>query len=92
MVLCSIHIKGVHRCRIHSALDNISDHFSQHGKKPSIHELRTFRCDVYPITSFPKKLDEITQEGSFMGYTNRTPTKNGGNHKQRDSNTVHMKI
>ena len=39
-----------HRCRIHSALDNISTHFAWYGKNPSIHELRTFGCDIYPIT------------------------------------------
>ena len=37
-------------------------------KKPSIHELIILGCDIYPITSSPKKLDVRTQEGSFMGY------------------------
>ena len=60
----------VHSCRINSALDKISPHFTLYGKIPSIYELRTFGCDIYPITSSPKKLDERTQAGSFMGYTN----------------------
>ena len=60
----------VHRCRIHSALDNISPHFVWYGKNPSIHELKTFRCDIYPITSSPKKLYYRTKAESFMGYTN----------------------
>ena len=59
---------------MHSALENISSHFAWYGKKPSIHELRTFGCDIYPITSSPKKLDDRTQEGSFMGYTNNRAT------------------
>ena len=40
----------VHRCIINSALENISPHFSWNGKKPIIHELRTFGCDIYSIT------------------------------------------
>ena len=36
----------VYRCRINSALDNISPHFAWYGKNPSIHELRTFKCDI----------------------------------------------
>ena len=60
----------VHICRIHSALDNISPHFAWYGKNPSIHELITFQCDIYPITSSPKKLYYRTHAGSFMGYTN----------------------
>ena len=36
----------VHRCRIHSALENISSHFAWYGKKLIIHELRTFGCDI----------------------------------------------
>ena len=51
----------VNRCRIHSSVDNISLHFSWYGKNPSIHEPRTFGCDIYPITSSPKKLDDRTQ-------------------------------
>ena len=39
----------VHRCIIHSALDYISPHFTFYGKNPSIHELRTFGFDIYPI-------------------------------------------
>ena len=51
----------VHRNIIHSALENISPHFAWYGKKPSINEIRIFGCDIYPITSSTKKLDEITQ-------------------------------
>ena len=36
----------------------------------SIHEIRTFVFDIYPITSSPKKVYGLTQEGLFMGYTN----------------------
>ena len=60
----------VHRFKINNGLDNNSPHFVWYGKKPSIHELRKFGCDIYPITSSTKKLDGITKEGSFMGYTN----------------------
>ena len=52
----------VHRCRMHSALDNISTHFSWYGKKPKIHELRAFGCDIYPIKSSTKTLYERTQD------------------------------
>ena len=64
----------VHICIIHSALDNTPPHFAWHGKKHIIHEIRAFGCDIYPITSSPKKIDDITQEGSFMGYTNSRAT------------------
>ena len=50
-----------HRYKIHSALDNTSPQFSWYGQNPSIHELRTFGGDIHPITSSPKKLDDITQ-------------------------------
>ena len=67
---CAAEISAeVHRCRVHLALDNISPHFAWYGKNPCIHELRTFGCDIHPITSYPKKLGTRTQEGSFMGYT-----------------------
>ena len=33
-----------------------------------------FGREIYPITSSPKKLDNITQEQSFMGYTNSRAT------------------
>ena len=50
----------IHKCRIQSALYNKSPHFEWYGKKPSIHEIRTFGCDIYPIKSSPKKLDDKT--------------------------------
>ena len=56
-----------HRWKIHSGLDNTSPHFEWYSKINSIHELRTFGCYIYSIKSFTKKLDEITQEVSFMG-------------------------
>ena len=72
---CAAEISAeVHKCRIHSALYNISPQFAWYGKNTSIQELRTFGCDIYPITSSNKELDEITQEGSFMGYTNSRAT------------------
>ena len=64
----------LYRCKLHSELDNTSPKFSWYGKNTSIHELKTFGCDIYPITSSPKKLDDRTQKGSFMGYTNTTYT------------------
>ena len=68
---CAAEISAeVHRCRINSALDNVSPHFAWYGKKSSIHELRKFGCDIYPIPSSPENFYDITQEGSFMGYTN----------------------
>ena len=63
-----------HRCIIHSGLDNTSPHFAWYVKKPSIHKIITFGCDIYPITSSTKKLYDITQEGSFMGYKNSIAT------------------
>ena len=33
-----------------------------------------FFCDIYPIPPKYKKLDNIKQEGSFMGYTNSRVT------------------
>ena len=50
----------VHRCKLHCVLDNTSPHFSWYGQNPSIHKLRTFGCDIYPITSSPKKLYDRT--------------------------------
>ena len=61
---CAARISAeVHRCKIHSSLENISPQFAWYGKDPSIHELRIFGCDIYPVTSSPKKLDNRTQEG-----------------------------
>ena len=60
---CAAEISAdIHICSLHSALDNISHQFVWYGKKPSIHELRTFEYDIYPITSSPKKLNNRTQE------------------------------
>ena len=56
-----------HRCKIQSVLDNTSPNFAWYGQNPIINELRTFGCDLYPITSSPEKLDDRTQEGSVMG-------------------------
>ena len=55
---------------IHSALENVSPQFTLYVKKPSIHELRTFGCDNYLITSSLNFLDYRTKELSFMGSTN----------------------
>ena len=57
-----------------TALDNNSANFSWYGKNPSIHEIITFGCGIYPIPSSPKNLDYITQEGLFMVYTNSRAT------------------
>ena len=51
----------VYRCKIHSELDNTSPHFACYGKKPRIHHLITFGCDIYPNISPPKKFDNRTQ-------------------------------
>ena len=40
-------------------------------KITSIHELRTFRCDIYPIKPSPKKIDDKKKIGFFMCYTSR---------------------
>ena len=53
----------VYRCKLRIALDTTSHPFSWYGKKHIIHELRTFVCDIYPITFLPKELDESKQEG-----------------------------
>ena len=44
----------VYRCKLYSALDSNSHQFAWYGKNPRIHELRTFGCDIYLITSSPK--------------------------------------
>ena len=64
----------VYMCRLYSALDNTSNHFSWYGNKSIIHKLRTLGCGIYPITSSPKKLYDSTQEVSFMGYKNSIST------------------
>ena len=60
----------VYRYILNSALYNTSPHFSWYGESPRIIELRTIRCDIYPITSYPKTLYDRTQEGLFVGYSN----------------------
>ena len=52
-----------HRCKLPSVLHNTSPHFAWYGQNPIIHELRTSRWDIYPITSSPKRLYYRTQEG-----------------------------
>ena len=49
-------------------------HLAWYSQKLSIPELRKFRCDIYPITSSTKELDEVTQEVELMVYTNRRST------------------
>ena len=51
----------VHQYKIQSALYNNSPLFVWYGKNTSIHELRTFGCDIYPMSSSTKKLDDRTQ-------------------------------
>ena len=63
-----------HIFKLHSALDNTSPNFKWYGQNPVILKLRTFGCDIYPITSSTKTLDNIIQEGLFMGYTNSRAT------------------
>ena len=70
MVLCSRDIRRIPYMKTPQCIRNTSPHLTWHGQKPSINELITFGCDIYPITSSPKKLDDRKQEGSFMGYTN----------------------
>ena len=36
----------VYICKLHSALENTSFQFAWYGKKPIIHELITFGCDI----------------------------------------------
>ena len=47
-----------HRCK-----HNNSPHGSWYEKKPIIHEIRNFVCDIYPITSSPKTSYDRTIEG-----------------------------
>ena len=49
--------------KLNSSLVNLRPHFTWYEKKPSINELRTFRCDIYPITSLPEKLYDRNKEG-----------------------------
>ena len=49
------------RFKLHSKLGNASPHFSWYDKRPKIHELREFGCDIYTITSKNHKLDNKTQ-------------------------------
>ena len=51
----------VHRCKLRSVLENTLSHFEWYGQNPIIHEIRKFVCDIYPITSYPKRLDYRTQ-------------------------------
>ena len=60
----------VHRGKLHNALDNTLPRLAWYGQKPSIYENRNFRCDIYPITLYAKKLYYRTQAESLMGYTN----------------------
>ena len=60
--------------KINSELDNSQNEFAWYGKSTNIHKLRTSRCEIYPITTPPKKIDDQKQEGSFMGYANITAT------------------
>ena len=39
----------VYTCKIHSALHNASPHFAWYAKRPSIHKIIAFECDIYPI-------------------------------------------
>ena len=57
-----------------SELDNNQHHFVWYGKRTSIHELRKFGCNIYPITLSPKRLYDWKQEGSLMVYTIITET------------------
>ena len=72
---CAAEISAeLYRWKLHSGLDNTSHHFEWYGKNTSINELRTFGCDIYPINSSSKKLDDWAHELSFVGYTNRRAT------------------
>ena len=44
-------------------MEKYSPHFYWYGKRNRINELRSFGCDIYPITQKPKKLDNRTQNG-----------------------------
>ena len=46
----------LYRFQIHSEIDNTSPLFAWYLKMPSIHELRTFGCKIYPITPSPKNI------------------------------------
>ena len=59
-------------------------------KNPRTHELRIFGYEIYPITSYLKKLDDRTQEGSFMGYTNIRATIKYLDPTPINSNTFHL--
>ena len=76
----------VYRKKLLISLCHTSTHFSWYGKSTRIHELRTFGCDIYPITSSPKNLYDRTQELSLMGYTNSRATI-----KWRDPHTKKIK-
>ena len=52
----------LHIFKLHSALDNTSPHFAWDCKNTRIPEIRTFGCDIYPNTSYPKTLYGRTQE------------------------------
>ena len=47
--------------KLYRELDNTSPNFEWYVKNTSIHELRNFGCDIYPIKLSPKKLDDITK-------------------------------
>ena len=56
--------------KIHSTLYNTSPQFVWYIKSPSIPELIKCGCYISPITPSPKELYDLTQEVSFLGYTN----------------------
>ena len=70
MVLCSRDINRIPYMKLHSALDSTSPDFAWYDKNPSIHELRTFGFDIYPITLYNKNLDYRTKEVLLIVYTN----------------------
>ena len=61
-------------CKIYSSLDNAPSQFEWCDKNLSIHELRTFGCDIYPITTSPKKLYE-KHRNDHLWFTPTTKLK-----------------
>ena len=51
----------VYRYKINSKLDNTSPKFAYYCDKLIIHETVTFGCDIYPISSYSKLLDDRKQ-------------------------------
>jgi hypothetical protein len=59
----------LNRCSMKS-VDGMTSFEGWHGRKPTVHHLRTFECTVYVRNTMPhlKKLEDCGREMIFVGY------------------------